>query len=216
VTGQGGSAGRGGAGGPGQAGRLRAGKEMCLGRCDRVLGRAGVRAAAAAAAAVALGGCGLLGPAGLRHDNPQIMTVTSPEFGQGRAIPRLYTCRGRGESPPVSWSGAPQGTKTLALVVDDAAAPITPYVYWIVFNISPATPDVQANRLPQGAMQAVNSRGTRGYDPPCPGHSHQYRFTIYALNASLPLPEGASLTAVVTDIASHALARGRLTGVITP
>ena len=192
-----------------------------MGRCDRVLGRAGWRAAAAAAAAAALGGCGLLGgPAGLRRDNPQIMTVTSPEFGQGRTIPQLYTCRrgrGRPESPPVSWSGAPQGsTKTLALVVDDAAAPITPYVYWIVFNISPDTPDIQANRLPPGAMEAVNSRGKIGYDPPCPGHSHQYRFTIYALNASLPLPEGASLTAVVTDIASHAIARGRLTGVITP
>jgi Raf kinase inhibitor-like YbhB/YbcL family protein len=184
-----------------------------------MLGRVGRRAAAAAAAAVALGGCGLLGrPAGLQHEDPQIMTVTSPEFGQGRAIPRLYTCRGRrgGETPPVSWSGAPQGTRTLALVVDDAAAPITPYVYWIVFNISPATPDIQAGKLPPGAMQAVNSRGTIGYDPPCPSHSHQYRFTIYALNASLPLPEGASLTATVSEIASHAVARGRLTGVITP
>ena len=192
---------------------------MCLGRCDRVRGRAGLRAAAAAAAAIALGGCGLLGgPAGLRRDNPQTMTVTSPEFGQGRAIPRLYTCRGRGrgESPPVSWSGAPEGTKTLALVMDDAAAPITPYVYWVVFNISPATPDIQARHLPQGAMQAVSSRGTVGYDPPCPGRSHEYRFTIYALNASLPLPEGATLTAVVSDIASHAIAHGRLTVAITP
>jgi Raf kinase inhibitor-like YbhB/YbcL family protein len=184
---------------------------------NRVLDRAGWRATVAAALALTLGGCGLLGrPTALQHDDPQIMTVTSPEFGHGRAIPRQYTCRGRGETPPVSWSGAPAGTRTLALVMDDSGAPITPYVYWIVFNISPATPDIQADRLPPGALQAVNSRGTVGYAPPCPGHTHQYRFTIYALNAALSLPEGASLTAVVNEIAGHALARGRLTGVITP
>jgi len=164
---------------------------MCLGRCDRLLGRAGLLAAAIVAAA-ALGGCSLLGrPSALLHDDPQTITVTSPEFGQGRAIPAQYTCRGRGESPPVSWSNWPAGTKTLALVMDDADAPIAPFVYWIVFNINPQAPDIQSR-------------------------SHQYRFTIYALNASLPLPEGTSLTAAVDDIASHALARGRLTGVITP
>ncbi len=189
---------------------------MCLGRCDRLLGRAGLLAAAIVAAA-ALGGCSLLGrPSALLHDDPQTITVTSPEFGQGRAIPAQYTCRGRGESPPVSWSNWPAGTKTLALVMDDADAPIAPFVYWIVFNINPQAPDIQAGRRPPGSLQAVNSRGTDGYAPPCPSRSHQYRFTIYALNASLPLPEGTSLTAAVDDIASHALARGRLTGVITP
>ncbi len=181
-----------------------------------MFGRACLRAAAVASA-VALGGCGLLGGrAALRQSNSQVMTVTSPEFGQGRAIPRQYTCRDRHETPPVSWSGAPLGTRALALVVDDTDAPITPYVYWIVFNINPQITDIQANRLPPGALQAVNSRGTVGYAPPCPSHGHEYRFTIYALNASLLLKEGASLTAAVSGIASHALARGRLTGVITP
>jgi Raf kinase inhibitor-like YbhB/YbcL family protein len=183
---------------------------------DGVLGRAGLRAAAAAAATVALGGCGLLaGRTALQHDDPQTMTVTSPEFGQGRAIPRQFTCR-RGESPPLNWSGVPSGTRSLALVVDDAAAPITPYVYWIVFNINPKITDIQANRLPLGAMQGANSKGTVGYAAPCPSRSHEYRFTIYAVNASLALPEGASLTALTSDIAGHALARGRLTGIITP
>ena len=187
-----------------------------LGGGDRVFGRACLRAAAVASA-VALGGCGLLGGrAALRQGNSQVMTVTSPEFGQGQAIPRQYTCRDRHETPPVSWSGVPPSTRTLALVVDDTDAPITPYVYWIVFNINPQITDIQANHLPPGALQAVNSRGTLGYAAPCPSHSHQYRFTIYALNAALPLKEGASLTAAVSGIASHAVARGRLTGVITP
>jgi Raf kinase inhibitor-like YbhB/YbcL family protein len=180
-----------------------------LGRCCRGLGRAGLRAAAAVAAASMLGGCGLLGsPSALQQqDDPPVMTVTSPEFGQGVPIPRQYTCRGAGETPPITWSGAPSGTKALALVVDDAGAPITPYVYWIVFNISPATPDILAGRLPVGAQVAYNSKGTVGYDPPCPTHS--VRFTIYALNAVLPLRTGASLPAVLSAIAVHSIGRGR-------
>jgi Raf kinase inhibitor-like YbhB/YbcL family protein len=193
------------------------GKVSVLGRRERVLGRLGVRAVAALAGASMLGGCGLLsGPTTLQQDEPQNMTVTSPVFGTGVPIPHQYTCLGRGESPPVSWSGAPAGTKALALVMDDAGAPVSPYVYWIVFNINPDTPNIQAGRLPPGALQADNSTGKAGYDPPCPQHSHQYRFTVYALNELLPLKNGASLAATWSDIAAHGLARGRLQPTVTP
>jgi Raf kinase inhibitor-like YbhB/YbcL family protein len=182
-----------------------------------VLGRAGLRAAAMVAAATLLSGCGLLsGPATLQQDDPQSMTVTSPEFGQAVPIPHQYTCYGAGESPPLAWSGAPTGTKALALVMDDASAPISPYIFWIVFNISPATPDIQAGRLPPGAQVADNSKGTVGYSPPCPPHGHQYRFTIYALNAPLNLKEGASVTATWSAIAQHARAWGRLQVAVNP
>jgi Raf kinase inhibitor-like YbhB/YbcL family protein len=183
-----------------------------------VLGRAGLRAAAVAGAALMLSGCGLLsGPTTLPQDDPQVLTVTSPDFGPGVPIPHQYTCFARHpETPPISWSGEPTGTRSLALVMDDAGAPITPYIYWIVFNISPATPDLQAGRPPPGALQAYNSKGTYGYSPPCPGHSHQYRFNVYALNAQLPLRNGASLMAAWTAIAAHALARGRLPATVNP
>jgi Raf kinase inhibitor-like YbhB/YbcL family protein len=191
-----------------------------LGRGDRVLGRLGLRAVAVAAGASMLSGCGLLsGPTTLRQDDPQDMTVTSPEFGPGTPIPHQYTCYAAGrhpQTPPVSWSGAPAGTRALALVMDDAGAPISPYIYWIVFNISPATPDIQAGKLPPGALQADNSRGIVGYSPPCPQHSHQYRFTIYALNAPLGLGSGASLTDAWSAIAKHALAWGRLQVTVNP
>jgi Raf kinase inhibitor-like YbhB/YbcL family protein len=188
-----------------------------LSRGNRRLGRAVLRAAASVAAAVMLAGCGLLsGPTALQQDDPLVMTVTSPEFGQGVPVPHQYTCYGAGETPPLSWSGAPSGTKALALVMDDAGAPITPYVYWIVFNISPATPDIQAGRLPPDALEADSSKGTMGYSPPCPAHSHQYRFNIYALNAPLHLPEGASLTDAWSAIAQHAIGRGRLQVAVNP
>jgi Raf kinase inhibitor-like YbhB/YbcL family protein len=189
-----------------------------LSRCDRGLGWAGLRAAAAVLAASMLGGCGLLaGPSVLQQeDDPQVMTVASPEFSQTVPMPPQYTCHGAGESPPLSWSGAPPGTKALALVMDDAGAPITPYVYWIVFNISPETPDIQAGRIPMSALVAYNSKGTVSYAPPCPDHPHQYRFTIYALNAVLPLRNGASLPAVFSAIAAHAIGRGRLSAYADP
>jgi Raf kinase inhibitor-like YbhB/YbcL family protein len=191
-------------------------KEQRLSRCDRALARAGRRVAAAVTAAVTLSGCGLLGgPSGLQQDDPQVMTVTSPSFGQ-EPLPAQYTCHGKGVNPPVYWSGAPQGTKALALVVDDADAPITPYVYWIVYNINPDTPDIQAGRLPPGAQQAQNSKGTVGYAPPCPNQRHEYRFTVYALNAPLRLPKQPSLTAAWTAIARNAIARGRLNAVVMP
>jgi Raf kinase inhibitor-like YbhB/YbcL family protein len=181
----------------------------------------GLRAAAAArrAGAVAgllclLSGCGLIGPSksSLGQAEQQSMTVTSPMVQQG-AMLRRYTCHGRGpaQSPPLSWSAAPAHTRSLALVVDDAAAPITPRLYWIVFDINPDTTDIQAGSLPTGARQAHNSTGRSYYDPPCPvGSRHQYRFTVYALNAMLRLPKGAPEKEAWSSIAHHAIARGRL------
>lgn len=192
-----------------------------MGWCDRVIGRGARRAAlpaAVLAATACLAGCGLFsGPKTLNQDAQQNMTVTSPVFGQD-VIPAEYTCHGRdgGVSPPLYWSGAPAGTKSLALVVDDADAPITPYIYWIVFDISPETTDIQAGRL-SGAEQATNSRGFDGYDAPCPTHgSHQYRFTIYALNSVLRLANGVSAKVAWTAIARSAIARGRLTATARP
>lgn len=194
------------------------GKGAGLGRSGRLTGERACRAAALLATVPLVAACGLLGgPQQLRQDAPQLMTVTSPAFGQG-IIPSEYTCHGRGGPPPIYWSGAPQGTKSLALVVDDADAPITPYIYWIVLDISPATTDIQAGLLPPGARQADNSRGFPGYDAPCPIHgSHKYRFTIYALSSAyatssaLRLGNGASAKAAWTAIARSAIARGRLT-----
>lgn len=184
---------------------------------DHVIAR-GFRPAVLAALAVLLGGCGLVGRTeALRQDAPQVMTVSSPVIGQGMVLPGRYTCHGRGQSPPVEWSGVPQGTKSIALVLDDSNAPITPYVYWIVFDISPARSYIQAGRLPSGARLAVNSSGKATFSPPCPlTRRHQYRFTVYALNAMLGQRSGAQLVTAWSAIAQHAIARGRLTATASP
>ena len=138
------------------------------------------------------------------------MSISSEAFIQGALAP-AYTCHGVKVNPPLTWSGAPPGTKSVALIVDDSSAPITPYIYWLVFDINPDTTDIQEGSLPTGARQAQNSKGSADYQAPCPsGHQHPYRFTIYALNRVLELPNGAPLLSVWTAIAAATIGRGRI------
>jgi len=176
-----------------------------------------IPAAAGAVMLVLTAGCGLIGgPSTVLVAVPDTITVTSPDF-DGKAMGPAFTCHGAGRHPAIHWSGAPAGTKSLALVMDDSAAPITPYIYWIVFNIGPRSSDIPAGRLPPGALRADNSKGTIGYDPPCPANpGHVYRFTVYALDKKLSLHAGASAKTAWMAIAAAAIARGRLASVINP
>ena len=173
------------------------------------------------AASVLLGGCGLLSkPHTLTAAAPLTMSVTSPDF-TGNVIPPSLTCRGRpGESgPSIFWSGAPRGTKSIALVVDDAAAPISPRVYWIAYDISSSTTDLALGKAPPRARVAQNSAGKTQYDLPCPGNSpHSYRFTVYALNTVFgsALPANSQLLVAWTMIAQHVIARGTYTAHTLP
>jgi Raf kinase inhibitor-like YbhB/YbcL family protein len=167
--------------------------------------------------AALISGCGLVGgPKTAPVDVPNKITVTSPDVSLGM-LGSAYTCHGAGKYPGIHWSGAPAGTKSLALVMDDSAAPITPYIYWIVFDIGPQTANIQAGQIPAGARQARNSKGLVGYDPPCPvNQNHAYRFTVYALGSKLRLPAGASVMSAWSAIAQAAIARGRLTVTAAP
>ena len=186
---------------------------MTSGR-DRTRRPRGARAAAVTVLAVlailALAGCGTAGYGAPVAPSP--MSVGSEAFVSGMLAQR-YTCHGHGAkmNPPLNWSGAPPGTKSLALIVDDSSAPITPTIYWLVFDINPGSTDIQEGSLPTGARQALNSAGTPAYDPPCPqGRPHAYRFTVYALNTVLRQANGAPLQSVWTAIAAATIGRGRI------
>ena len=153
----------------------------------------------------------------LRHRRVWRARGAEPDVGQQRGLhlrrlPASYTCHGAKINPPLNWSGAPPGTKSLALIVDDSSAPITPFIYWLVFDINPGATDIEERSLPTGARQALNSAFTATYDAPCPsGHRHSYRFTIYALRTTLNLPNGAPLQSAWTAIAAATIGRGRIT-----
>jgi Raf kinase inhibitor-like YbhB/YbcL family protein len=185
----------------------------------RLAGRSGrwIPAVAGAAALLFVSGCGLIGgPSTVLVAVPDNITVTSPDFN-GKQMGPAVSCHGAGRHPAIHWSGAPAGTKSLALVMDDSAAPIKPYIFWIVFDIGPQSSDIPAGQLPPGARRADNSKGTIGYDPPCPANpGHVYRFTVYALDRKLSLPGGTSAKTAWMAIAGAAIARGRLATVIDP
>jgi hypothetical protein len=161
-----------------------------------------------AAAALVLAGCGTAGYGA--PVAPAQMIVKSEAFISG-TLAQHYTCHGAKINPPLNWSAPPPGTKSLALIVDDSSAPITPFIYWLVFDINPGSTDIQEHALPTGARQAVNSASTSTYDAPCPGSGrHSYRFTVYALDKTLALPNGAPLQAVWRAIAAATIGRGRI------
>lgn len=189
-------------------GRGRAAGKMSA---QRRVARGAAVSAAVLGVAAPVAGCGVIS-SNVDSQTPVAMTVSSGEFAQS-TIPASSTCEARGQAinPALSWAGAPPGTKSLALVVDDSNAPVTPYVYWLVFDIHPQTAQILEGQVPPGARVARNSAGSAAYDPPCPGSkSHQYRFTVYALDKTLNLPAGTSLASAWSAVAAATIGRGRL------
>jgi Raf kinase inhibitor-like YbhB/YbcL family protein len=145
--------------------------------------------------------------------------ITSPAFAVGQPIPDPYTCAGSNLSPPLTWTNAPAGTKSYALIVDDPDAPGGTWVHWVIYNLPPAAMALAENtppspQLPDGAKQGVNDFGQTGYRGPCPpaGRPHRYFFNIYALDRTLDLNPGATKKELVSAMEGHVLGAGQLMG----
>lgn len=147
------------------------------------------------------------------------LVVTSPVFTQNAPIPPKYTCDGQDISPPLSWSGAPANTRSFTLIVDDPDAPMGVWVHWLLFDI-PASASGLPEAIPQtavladGSRHGTNSWGRRDYGGPCPpSGTHRYFFKVYALDAPLALPAGATNAQLLQEMQGHILAEGELMGV---
>jgi len=150
----------------------------------------------------------------------QAMEIKSTAFGDGEDIPSEHTCDGEDTSPELSWSGAPEGTRSFALIMDDPDAPGGIFTHWVIFNIPGGSVELAEGvptsaELPTGARQGRNGFGRTGYDGPCPprGISHHYQFVIYALDKVLDLAGGASKGQVVDAMEGHILGEGELVGI---
>lgn len=149
------------------------------------------------------------------------LSITSPAFADGGTIPVEFTCDGADRSPPLAWSGVPQGSATLALIVDDPDAPRGTWVHWVLYDL-PATAqalpeNVAKTERPQelgGASQGKNDFKRLGYGGPCPppGPAHRYYFKLYALAAELGLGPAASKQEVERAMGGHILATAQLMG----
>jgi len=146
------------------------------------------------------------------------MTLSSSVFGNEGEIPVRHTGDGEDLSPPLTFSGVPSGTKSLALVCDDPDAPGGVWDHWVLFNLSPGTPGLPeglpaAASFPDGSRSGKNSWGRTGYGGPCPPKgTHRYYFTLYALDASLPLAAGATKHDLLRAAKGHILAGATLMG----
>ncbi|MGE5169253.1 MAG: YbhB/YbcL family Raf kinase inhibitor-like protein [Rudaea sp.] len=150
------------------------------------------------------------------------LVIQSAAFDANGAIPTNYTCEGNDTSPPLAWSGAPSGTRSFALIVDDPdapdpAAPRTTWVHWVLYNIPAATmglPEAVAPRaLPTGTREGRNDWGRTGYGGPCPPIGrHRYFFKLYALDTALPNLQGPSKAALEKAMQGHVLAQATLIG----
>ena len=149
------------------------------------------------------------------------MKLSSSAFKSAAEIPEKYTCENLDISPPLAWSGAPEGTQSFALICDDPDAPVGTWVHWVIYNIPAKTNQLPESvdpmeELASGARQGVNSFGRIGYGGPCPprGHGyHRYFFKLYALDAALSLKEEKVTKQVLLEaMQGHILAETQLMG----
>jgi Raf kinase inhibitor-like YbhB/YbcL family protein len=176
-------------------------------------------AIALAASLLAIGVCGGSGDESpILEDHPTTIEITSTAFAEGSDIPARFTCDGADVSPPLQWTGVPQETESLALIVDDPDARGT-WVHWVMYEIpntagelSEAVPNGDATA--QGAIQGRNDFGRIGYGGPCPpgGSAHRYFFKIYALDTLLDLGPGVKKKDLLEAMDGRGLAEGRLMG----
>lgn len=147
------------------------------------------------------------------------LRVESTAFANGGRIPAKYTADGPDVSPPLSWEGAPESTRSFAVICDDPDAPRGTWVHWLIWNIPPektglpegVPPDPE---LPDGSRQGTNDFGRIGYGGPAPppGKPHRYFFRVYALDTVLEVPPGARRPALEEAMRGHVLAYGELMG----
>jgi len=150
-------------------------------------------------------------------------TLSSSDFAQGGTIPQAQVFNGMGFrggniSPALSWSGAPPGTQSLALMVHDPDAPTgSGWWHWIVYNIPAGATSLPAgagdpkkNLLPKGAVQGPTDYGMRAYGGPAPppGKPHHYYFRLYALKVpALEIPAEATAAYIGFNVQAQAIGK---------
>lgn len=146
---------------------------------------------------------------------PEVQTMapfalTSTAFAEGGAIPRRYTCDAQDVSPPLAWSGAPGGTVSFAIIVDDPDA--RGWVHWVAYDIPESTTALAAGAA--GPFRVgLTSWGPAGWRGPCPpSGTHRYVFRLWALDAELGLGGTPTADQVRAAIESRSLGTTTLTG----
>jgi Raf kinase inhibitor-like YbhB/YbcL family protein len=150
------------------------------------------------------------------------LALSSPAFAPSGEIPALFTCEDRDISPLLEWTGVPDGTKSLVLIVDDPDAPDPKapkgtWVHWVLYNLPPGAtglPEgVSPKDLPAGTREGTNDWKRTGYGGPCPPIGrHRYFHKLYALGVELPDLGTPTKAEVEAAMKGHILAHAELMG----
>lgn len=151
-----------------------------------------------------------------------MLTIRSPAFSHGGAIPAVHTCEGKDVSPALEFAGAPEGTKSLALVVHDPdapdpKAPRIDWVHWVLYNLPAACKGlpqaVIESALPPGTLPGVTDFKRTGWGGPCPPiGKHRYFFVLFALDKVLDDLGTPTRQRLERAFAPHVLERAELIG----
>jgi len=149
-----------------------------------------------------------------------MFTIASPAFQDHGEMPSKYTCEGADLSPPLTWSGAPAGTKSFALIVDDPdapdpRAPKMVFVHWVLYNLPADSRGLEegARPLPPGTREGKTDHGRTGYGGPCPPIGrHRYFFKLYALDTVLPDLNTPTKAELERAMEGHILAQTQIVG----
>jgi Raf kinase inhibitor-like YbhB/YbcL family protein len=156
-------------------------------------------------------------PIGTASSQKAMLSINSLIFENNALIPSKYTCDADNVNPPLSISGVPEGTQSLALIMYDPDVPKNliasgVFDHWVAFNMPPLTTAIEEGKDAPGVL-GNNGAGKKGYTGPCPpDREHRYFFELYALDMKLPLSEGASRTDVENAIKGHVLGQAELIG----
>ena len=193
---------------------LLPGRRIAAGSRQALFGKQARRIGAAISAFVFLAAATCLA-----KDSPGKLELMTTAFHVGGTIPAQFTCSGENESPFLSWTQPPSGTKSFVLIVDDPDAPGGTWVHWVVYNLPGAARQLPEH-VPAGQMvagggeQGSNDFPKNGYGGPCPppGKRHHYYFRLYALDTTLPLPAAVHRQEVDLAMKGHILAQAELMG----
>ncbi|KQS03766.1 phosphatidylethanolamine-binding protein [Sphingomonas sp. Leaf357] len=151
----------------------------------------------------------------------ETIDLSSPSFAPGGRLPTRFTADGEGVSPALNWSEVPQGTASIALIVEDPDAPTpSPLVHAILWGMSPDERSLAEGAIvPDGAGGPHGDVGRNSYlregwlppDPPTGHGEHDYVFQLFALSQH-PVLTNPGRSAFIKAISGIVLGSGLLVG----
>jgi Raf kinase inhibitor-like YbhB/YbcL family protein len=147
-------------------------------------------------------------PVAAQSKNTTAFHLAVSDIPSGSAMPRRFTCDGKGISPAVAWSGEPEGTQSFAIIVDDQDA--GDFNHWLLWDIPASVHAITEGASPEGTT-GTNDFGKRAYGGPCPPEGrvpHRYSFRVMALDVpSLSLPAKSHRDVLDKALKKHVLAK---------